>query len=77
MSQDGVYPPSDEFVRHANVSGMEAYRDLYERAKENPEEFWGELAEKEIHWFEKWTNVFEWHPPFVKWFVGGKTNMSL
>jgi acetyl-CoA synthetase len=55
---------------------MDAYRALYERASEKPEEFWGELAEKELFWFEKWSHVFEWHPPFVKWFVGAKTNAS-
>ena len=76
MSQDAVYPPSPEFVAKANVSGMDAYRKLYEEAKEKPEKFWGELAEKEVFWFEKWENVFEWNPPFVKWFVGGKTNMA-
>ena len=26
--------------------------------------------------FQKWTHVFEWNPPFAKWFVGGKTNAS-
>ena len=46
------------------------------RAEEQPEEFWGELAEKELFWFEKWSKVFEWNPPFAKWFVGGKTNVS-
>jgi acetyl-CoA synthetase len=25
---------------------------------------------------QKWSHVFEWHPPFAKWFVGGKTNVS-
>jgi len=76
MSQDGIYPPSEEFARNANVSGMDAYRALYEKAQQEPEEFWGELAGNEIHWFQKWHHVFEWHPPFVKWFVGAKTNMS-
>ena len=76
MSQEAIYPPSEEFVRQAHVQGMEGYRALYERAKENPEQFWGELAEKELHWFEKWTNTFEWNPPFVKWFTGGKINLS-
>jgi hypothetical protein len=28
-----------------------------------------------IFWFEKWRHVFERHPPFVKWFVGAKTNL--
>ena len=76
MDPKTVYPPSDEFARAANVSGMDAYRALYEKAKEKPEEFWGELATKEVFWFEPWKNVFEWDPPFVKWFSGARTNMS-
>jgi acetyl-CoA synthetase len=55
---------------------MEAYKALYERASDKPEEFWAEQAEREIHWFEKWSHVFEWNPPFVKWFVGASTNVS-
>ncbi|HVX67242.1 MAG TPA: AMP-binding protein, partial [Bryobacteraceae bacterium] len=73
---DRVYEPNPEFVRRAHVQGMAAYRALSERAREKPEEFWGELAEKELFWFEKWHNVFEWAPPYVKWFAGGKTNAS-
>ncbi|MCW5979534.1 MAG: acetate--CoA ligase [Bryobacteraceae bacterium] len=75
MSQD-TYPPSADFVSKAHVSGMEAYQALYERAEKTPEDFWAELAEKELFWFRKWTHAFEWHPPFVKWFVGGTTNAS-
>src|SRR5580698_6326053 len=60
-----VYSPSDEFVKHAHVKGLEGYRELYQK-----------LAEKELAWFSKWTNVFEWNPPFAKWFVGGTINVS-
>jgi acetyl-CoA synthetase len=73
---DRVYSPGEEFVRRAHVQGMAGYEALYRRAKEKPEEFWGELAEKELAWFEKWTNVFEWNTPFAKWFTGGKINAS-
>ncbi len=76
MSQEAIYPSSPDFVKNAHVSGMDAYRALYDRAKEKPEEFWAEIAEKEIHWFQKWSHVFEWNPPFCKWFVGGKTNVT-
>jgi acetyl-CoA synthetase len=69
-----VFPPPAEFVRRANVQGMDAYRALYRQAQEKPEEFWGGLAEKELAWFEKWSHVFEWAPPFAKWFTGGKIN---
>jgi acetyl-CoA synthetase len=76
MSEQRTYAPGKEFAQQAHVQGMEGYQALYNRAEEHPEEFWGELAEKEIFWFEKWSHVFEWHPPFVKWFVGAKTNVS-
>ena len=76
MADPNVYPPSPEFVKQANVQGMESYRKLYQKAADHPEEFWGELAETELHWFRKWSHVFEWDPPFAKWFVGGKTNAS-
>ncbi|HXG35115.1 MAG TPA: acetate--CoA ligase [Bryobacteraceae bacterium] len=76
LTAERSYAPSEEFVRRAHVQGIEAYRDLYQRAAERPEEFWAEVAEREIHWFEKWSHVFEWNPPFVKWFVGARTNAS-
>src|SRR5260221_11127545 len=76
MANPNVYPPSAEFVQRAHVQGMEGYRELYEPAAEKPEEFWGVLAEKELSWFQKWSQVFEWQPPFGKWFVGGKINVS-
>ncbi len=76
MSEKVVYSPSKEFSASAHVGSMEAYAKLYQQAAETPESFWGEIAEREIHWFEKWSHVFEWNPPFVKWFVGAKTNAS-
>jgi len=76
MANSNVYPPNPDFVRRAHVSGMDEYRALYQKAADNPEQFWGELAEKELHWFSKWSHVFEWNPPFAKWFVGAKTNAS-
>ena len=76
MANPTVYPPSPEFVKHAHVKGMEGYSQLYQRAAEQPEQFWGELAERELHWFRKWSHVFEWNPPFAKWFAGGEINVS-
>ena len=39
--------------------------------------FWGELAERELDWFQKWNTVLDWsNPPFAKWFSGAKTNVS-
>ena len=65
MAEERTYPPSPEFVKHAHVKGMEGYRALYKRAEEHPGEFWSELADKELFWFEQWSKPFEWNPPFV------------
>ena len=75
MSKESVYHPAPEFAVKAHVQGMEGYRALYDHAAARPEEFWAQFAGREIHWFEKWSHVFEWNPPFSKWFVDGKTNV--
>src|ERR1700722_7015894 len=76
MPDPHTYPPSLDFASRANVSGMDAYSELRRRAAADPEAFWGELAEKELFFFEKWSKTLDWQPPFAKWFVGGKTNAS-
>jgi acetyl-CoA synthetase len=76
MSEIQVYPPSPEFVERAHVKGMAGYRDLYERAKEDPSAFWAEVARKELTWFKDFDQALEWKAPFAKWFVGGKINAS-
>jgi len=48
---------------------------MLKRALEDPEGFWGEVAE-ELHWFKPWKKVFEWNYPFFQWFKGGVTNLS-
>ncbi len=69
------FPPSAEFSKRANVKSMAQYEKMYKESIENPEKFWGEAA-GELHWFKKWDKVVEWNLPDVKWFVGGKTNIS-
>jgi acetyl-CoA synthetase len=76
MSTEGLYPPSASFSAQAHVKNIDEYRELYRRAQQNPEAFWGEIAKREIHWFEKWTKVLDWNPPSAKWFVGAKTNVA-
>jgi len=48
---------------------------MLRKALEDPEGFWGEVAE-ELHWFKRWEKVFEWNYPNFTWFKGGITNLS-
>ena len=76
LRENRSFPPSSEFSQQAQIKSLEEYEHLYERAKANPEAFWAELAEKELDWFQKWDTVLDWQPPFAKWFVNGKINIS-
>ncbi|NJO60014.1 MAG: acetate--CoA ligase [Richelia sp. RM2_1_2] len=76
LQEKRLFSPSAEFSQNAHIKSLEDYQRLYDKAKSNPEAFWAELAELELHWFQKWDQVLDWQPPFVKWFVNGKINIS-
>lgn len=76
LHESRLFHPSAEFSQAARIGSLEAYKALYEKAAADPAAFWSELAEKELHWFQKWDTVLDWQPPFAKWFVGGKINIS-
>jgi acetyl-CoA synthetase len=76
LHEDRLFQPPAEFSQAAHIQSWEQYQQLYDRAKANPEAFWAEWAEKELSWFQKWDTVLDWQPPFAKWFVGGKINIS-
>jgi acetyl-CoA synthetase len=67
-------PPAD-FSAEAHIKSLAEYEALYHRSIEDPEGFWGEIADG-FHFFKKWDKVLEWKLPDAKWFVGGQLNMS-
>lgn len=76
LQEKRLFPPSTEFSQNAHIKSAEDYQRLYDKAQSNPEAFWAELAEQELDWFQKWDTVLDWQPPFAKWFVNGKINIS-
>ena len=72
-----LYHPSESFAARANVQPGDSCAALMARASSEPEAFWSELAESELHWFRKWDQVLDdSNAPFYKWFTGATTNMS-
>ena len=50
------------------------YEENYRKSIEDPEGFWGEIA-NDCHWHKKWDSVFDdSNPPFYRWFTGGMMN---
>ncbi|HEY9813222.1 MAG TPA: acetate--CoA ligase [Candidatus Sericytochromatia bacterium] len=76
LQEKRLFNPPAEFSQNAQIKSLEEYQQLYDRAKADPEKFWAELADQELHWFQKWDKVLDWQPPSASWFVGGKINLS-
>jgi acetyl-CoA synthetase len=78
MAEKRTFPPSREFSQRAHIKSMEEYEKIYRRSVEDPEGFWGEMAEKQLTWYSKWDKVLEYdfNKPEIKWFQGGKINAS-
>ncbi len=67
-----TWSPPESVCEQARIKD---YDEIYQKAVADPEKFWGEIA-GELEWFEPWQTVLEWNYPWVKWFVGGKCNIT-
>ncbi|TMA00411.1 MAG: acetyl-coenzyme A synthetase, partial [Methanobacteriota archaeon] len=65
------YPPSAPFRKSAHLKHDTFRQD----AAKDPGAFWSRMA-KELDWIAPWSKVLEWNPPFAKWFLDGKLNVS-
>jgi len=53
---------------------MGAYDDIYRKSIDDPENFWGDVAQG-VHWDKKWDKVLDdSNAPEYHWFSGGKLN---
>ena len=59
------------------IKSLEQYHADYKKSVEDPEAFWGEVAES-FHWRKKWDKVLQWNftEPKIEWFKGGKLNIT-
>ncbi len=71
LQENRLFPPPESFQAQANVQNSE----IYDMARKDRLGFWAKQAER-ITWFEPWTQVLDWQPPFAQWFVGGKLNAA-
>merc|ERR1711907_673906 len=82
---DPVAPP-EGFAPNSGVDSYEKYKVMYDRSLEDPKGFWSDVIEEGgLHFeedFDRSQDVFSYNyhhtkgPIDIKWFPGGKTNMS-
>jgi len=61
------YPPPEDFAAQAN-----AQREIYDLGFE---EFWEQEGRERVTWFEPFTELYEWNPPYARWYLGGTLNI--
>jgi len=59
------------------IRTFDEYQLAYQKSVEDPEAFWAEVAQN-FQWRKPWTKTLQWNfeEPNVKWFVGGKLNIT-
>jgi len=77
MGEKRVFPPPKKLSKKAYIKSLDQYKEIYQRSIDDPEGFWGELAEQ-LDWCKKWDKVLveDFKEAKHEWFVGGKLNVS-
>ncbi len=76
LKENRQFPPAEAFSADAHISSDEQYQEMWQRAKDDPDGFWGELARENLDWIEPFEQVSEGDMPDTKWFTGGKLNVT-
>jgi acetyl-CoA synthetase len=72
-----IFAPPAEFAARAHVKSKAEYEALYAQSIRDPEAFFAKQAAEQLSWMTPPAKTLEWKPPFAKWFVGGKLNLSV
>jgi len=77
MEETRIFNPPEEISKGAYIKDLDEYQKIYQRSIDDPEAFWGELAEQ-LDWQKKWDKVLveDFENAKHEWFVGGKLNVS-
>jgi len=77
MSDTHIYPVFDS-IKSSTHLNKEQYQEMYTRSINEPDTFWAEQAKQNLDWFEPFKRVsnYDFHTADIKWFEGGKLNVS-
>ncbi|MCA9002577.1 MAG: AMP-binding protein, partial [Planctomycetes bacterium] len=76
LHENRAFPPSKDFQSQARLNSFEQYQRMYAESLQDPEAFWGRVAQ-ELPWIRPFDQVLDWSDaPFASWFQGGQLNAS-
>lgn len=64
-------------MNYYKIFNLESYFKAYKKSVKEPENFWGEIADENFTWYQKWDKVLDYNMinADIKWFVNGKVNI--
>ncbi|HEX5466295.1 MAG TPA: acetate--CoA ligase [Candidatus Limnocylindrales bacterium] len=71
LTERREFPSPPEFAARSNATA-----DLYQRADDDFEAFWADMARQRLSWDEDFKTTLQWELPYAKWFVEGKLNAA-
>ena len=74
MSENNIYKP---ISTNPHIKDIDEYHELYKESIDNSEAFFQKLAKENISWISDFNEVQNDKFANTKWFIGGKTNVSL
>ena len=83
MADDKVYPIPRAVADNAYIN-EDKYKTMYEQSINDPDTFWGDMAEQFLSFSKPWDKVSNWHyadeqgkPDVdIQWFSGAKLNVT-
>jgi acetyl-CoA synthetase len=77
-----IYPVPEKFRQKAYIKSRADYEKMWKESLAEPDKFWAKIADEYITWFKKPDKIQDWKyakelKDFqIKWFTGGKLNVS-
>ena len=77
-----LYPVPENFRKKAYIKSYDEYKKMWQRSIDDPDGFWGEIAEEYVTWFKKWDKVADFNygksadDLYIRWFTNAKVNVS-
>src|SRR3546814_1836578 len=68
LVENRVFPPFQNLVQGAAISGMDGYKALCAEAEKSPDAFWARMARENLKWDKPFTKVLDVsEAPFYRW----------
>ena len=77
-----IYPVPEDFRTKAYIKSYDEYKTMWQASIDDPDGFWGKVAEEQVTWFKPWDKVADFNygttaeDLYIRWFTNAKLNVS-